>query len=75
VQDGLLKLSVADTGLGPDASTSEKSGTHIGLANIRERLQALYGERAAFALMPNAPSGSVAQISLPPSPWPPTARL
>ena len=65
--DGMLNLTVTDSGLGLDAS-SETAGTHVGLANIRERLLALYGEHAALALTPNAPTGVIAQLALPLSP-------
>jgi LytS/YehU family sensor histidine kinase len=37
----------------------------VGLANIRARLAALYGERAALRLEANAPRGVVATISIP----------
>lgn len=58
---GTLNLSVADTGRGFAA----ESGTGVGLANIRARLAALYGERAALRLEGNAPRGVVATITLP----------
>jgi LytS/YehU family sensor histidine kinase len=65
-QEGnILKLTVADTGLGLDPSPSDSSGTHVGLANVRERLQALYGEGASFMLTPNTPSGVIAQLTVP----------
>ena len=56
-----LKLTVADTGRGLAAA----SGTGVGLANIRARLSALYGERAALHLEANAPRGVAAIITLP----------
>jgi len=56
-----LKLSVADNGRGLVAA----SGSGVGLANIRARLAALYGERAALRLEPNSPRGMVATISIP----------
>ena len=56
-----LSLSVADTGRGFVA----ESGTGVGLANIRARLAALYGGRAALKLEGNAPRGVVATITLP----------
>ena len=56
-----LKLSVADNGRGLTAA----SGSGVGLANIRARLAALYGERAALALEANSPRGVVAIIRLP----------
>lgn len=68
VDNGKLTLSVADTGLGLEASASThplQHGTHVGLANVRERLQALYGDRASFSLNPNTPDGVIAQLSIP----------
>jgi len=56
-----LSLSVSDTGRGFVA----ESGTGVGLANIRARLAALYGARAALRLEGNAPRGVVATITLP----------
>jgi sensor histidine kinase YesM len=56
-----LTLSVADNGRGLTAA----SGSGVGLANIRARLAALYGERAALRLESNAPRGVVATISIP----------
>ena len=57
-----LRLTVADTGRGLGTAAS---GTGVGLANIRARLSALYGERAAFHLEANAPRGVAAVITLP----------
>jgi hypothetical protein len=37
----------------------------VGLTNIRERLKALYGSRAALVLEENAPRGVVASIEVP----------
>ncbi|MES2902093.1 MAG: histidine kinase [Pseudomonadota bacterium] len=62
--EGQLRVSVADTGLGLDAP-SAKSGTHLGVSNTRERLLALYGERATITLKPNEPQGAVACITFP----------
>jgi len=58
-----LVVTVADTGAGI-ASTSAP-GQGIGLANIRERLTLLYGERAELTLEENEPRGFVARLSLP----------
>jgi len=57
----VLTPSVADNGRGLTAA----SGSGVGLANIRARLGALYGERAALALETNTPRGVVAIIRLP----------
>jgi len=58
---GALVLTVADTGRG----FSAESGSGVGLANIRARLAALYGERATLRLQANSPRGVVATITLP----------
>ena len=58
----MLRLEVADTGGG---FSNAASGTGIGLANIRERLQTLYGSRAALSLEANQPSGVKAILTLP----------
>lgn len=61
VRDGKLCVTVADTGLGfsPDA----RSG--VGLANIRERLQQLFGTAGALTIEPNDPCGTRATITVP----------
>ena len=58
---GLLRVSVADTGEG----ITPKKGGGVGLANIRERLRALYGASARLVLEENAPRGVVASIEVP----------
>ncbi len=64
-QDGeFLVVSVSDTGLGLDAPSS-KAGTRLGLANTRERLQALFGAQATLVLEPNPPHGATARLTLP----------
>ena len=40
-------------------------GTGIGLQNLRERLRLTYGERAAFSIVSNFPSGVAATLTLP----------
>ncbi len=58
-----LAVTVADTGAGLDGGGAPGQG--IGLANIRERLDLLYGPRAALDLSENSPRGFVASIVLP----------
>ena len=60
---GKLALTVADTGLG--FGKSDTAGTGIGLANIRERLQLLYGGRASMVVRDNMPSGTVVTLTVP----------
>jgi len=57
-----LRLEVADTGGG---FSTAASGTGIGLANIRERLNTLYGNRARLDLEANQPSGVKAILIIP----------
>lgn len=64
-QKNTLILTIADSGLGLDAVPASKDSTHVGLANTRERLRALYGDRASFALNPNTPSGVIVDIRIP----------
>jgi sensor histidine kinase YesM len=59
--DGRLRVSVVDTGEG----IKPKKGGGVGLANIRERLKALYGGTAALVIEENAPHGLVASIEVP----------
>jgi sensor histidine kinase YesM len=57
-----LWLTVADTGAG---FTDKPSDSGIGLLNIRERLDLLYGSRAVLELEANEPRGCRARIVLP----------
>jgi signal transduction histidine kinase len=60
---GKLCVTVADTGLGFGRAAT--SGTGVGLANIRERLQLLHGSRASVTVTENQPSGTVVTITVP----------
>ncbi len=60
---GKLAVTVADTGLGFGKAAT--AGTGIGLANIRERLQLLYGKRASMTVAENSPSGTVVTLTVP----------
>jgi hypothetical protein len=60
---GKLQMTVADTGLGFGKAAT--AGTGVGLANIRERLQMLYGTRASLTVAENQPSGTVVTITVP----------
>jgi PAS domain S-box-containing protein len=60
--NGLLRLSVSDTGLG----FSDQMHTQgLGLENVKARLQALYGVRAGLKLEENMPCGATAIIEVP----------
>ena len=68
-----LLLRVVDDGIGFGVSNTSTSATNamnaggsgIGLANIRERLNAAYDTRATFTLTANTPSGVIAELNLP----------
>jgi signal transduction histidine kinase len=59
---GFLEVAVADNGVG---FSGADAGSGIGLANVRARLQELYGDRAELALRTNAGGGVIAMIRLP----------
>ena len=61
---GTLELSVADTGRGLQAAPG-RPGTGLGVSNTRERLRAVYGDRATLSLTPNTPHGALARLTLP----------
>ncbi|MGL5004554.1 MAG: sensor histidine kinase, partial [Casimicrobium sp.] len=58
-------VTVADTGVGLVATAEKEVGSGLGLANISQRLQAIYGDRAKLALKENSPHGCVATLTLP----------
>ncbi|HKX42519.1 MAG TPA: hypothetical protein VJO99_15280, partial [Burkholderiaceae bacterium] len=60
---GKLAVTVADTGLGFGKAAT--AGTGVGLANIRERLKLLYGNKASMTIGENTPSGTVVTITVP----------
>lgn len=57
-----LEVMVADDGVGFGGTTS---GTGIGLSNIRERLESMYGKRASLTLKARPEGGVAAIIVLP----------
>ena len=64
---GKLAVSVADTGLGfgRAASSGKTAGTGVGLANIRERLQLLYGNLASLTIIENPGGGTKVTLAVP----------
>jgi signal transduction histidine kinase len=60
---GKLAVTVADTGLGFGKAAT--AGTGIGLNNIRERLQLLYGTKASMTVAENSPSGTKVTLTVP----------
>ncbi len=63
VNHGKLAVTVADTGLGFGKAAT--AGTGIGLANIRERLQLVYGNKASMVVTENLPTGTLVTLTVP----------
>ena len=61
-EHGVLTIVVADDGAGIGEATL---GSGVGLRNLRERLQALYGTRAAFVLRRGDAGLTEAVLTLP----------
>lgn len=57
----MIRVEIVDTGLG----MRETNQSGIGLANIRERLKSLYGDKGRLILEENMPSGLRAVIEVP----------
>ena len=67
-----LVVTVSDTGCGLSGNHSPP-GQGVGLANLRDRLTALFGTRARFSLEEAAPRGAKATIEVPYEPVTPVA--
>jgi len=63
IANGKLRVTVADTGLG--FAVADEPGTGVGLANVRERLAALYGGAARLNIEANSPTGTIVTIEVP----------
>ena len=63
-----LVITVIDTGIGLLAPDGAEHGSGMGLSNIAQRLQAIYGDAATVRLEQNSPSGCVATLTLPVAP-------
>lgn len=59
-----LELRVVDTGVG--FGQDSRSGTGVGLNNIKQRLAALFGELGTLTLLEGRHGGVCAVIQMPP---------
>jgi len=63
-----VSIEVADDGVGITArpeSALQRSGNGIGMQNVRERLEVLYGRQARFTVVSNPGRGTLVSIELP----------
>ena len=56
-----VRISIVDTGLG----FSNKPSNGIGLKNVRERIEKLYGARGSVLIEENQPSGTKVAVTIP----------
>ncbi len=64
-----IQIEVADDGVGmgerPGSAVRRSSGAGIGLKNVRERLEVLYGDQAFFEVVSNPGRGTLVSIEIP----------
>jgi two-component system, LytTR family, sensor kinase len=64
--EDMLEITVRDDGPGSADYVPKSGGGHgVGLANTRERLQVLYGERQSFTIRTCEPRGTLVTLRLP----------
>jgi two-component system LytT family sensor kinase len=65
---GRVLIEVADDGVGISerpASALKRTGAGIGIKNVRERLEVLYGDQAHFTVVSNPGRGTLVSIEIP----------
>ncbi len=68
LQGDRVSIEVADDGVGISArpeSSLRRGGNGIGMQNVRERLEVLYGSQARFTVVSNPGRGTLVSIELP----------
>jgi two-component system LytT family sensor kinase len=63
-----VRIEVADDGVGmrnPPPSALNRSGSGIGMKNVQERLEVLYGNQARFSVVSNPGRGTLVSIEIP----------
>lgn len=62
IENDMLNIEICDTGRGLDDNTSQAG---IGINNVSQRLESIYGTTASLVLTQNHPSGVTATIKVP----------
>lgn len=65
VEKDHLHVLISDTGVGFQMAASSKPGGGVGLANLRERMAALYGKQGSMNITENATGGVSVSLHLP----------
>jgi two-component system LytT family sensor kinase len=68
LQGNRIMIEVADDGVGigvKPASALRRTGAGIGMKNVRERLEVLYGTQARFTVVSNPGRGTLVSIEIP----------
>ena len=65
VVDGKLVIEIEDDGVGMGQSSSDAGSTGIGLANVQERLNVLYGDTASMEMDSKGGTGTTVRLVLP----------
>jgi two-component system, LytTR family, sensor kinase len=71
MQGDRVLIEVADDGVGISAGTAgsvRRTGAGIGMKNVRERLEVLYGTEARFTVVSNPGRGTLVAIEIPAAP-------
>jgi sensor histidine kinase YesM len=66
-EDGLAVIDVRDDGAGVAVDRGSITSTGLGLANVRQRLETLYGSAAALEAGPDASGGWRVRLRFPPA--------
>jgi two-component system LytT family sensor kinase len=66
IEDGRVLIEVADDGVGMSGhSALRRDGAGIGIKNVQERLEVLYGKQARFDVVSNPGRGTLVSIEIP----------
>jgi two-component system, LytTR family, sensor kinase len=64
-KENLLLLSVEDNGVGMKGKSNPRQSVGVGLRNVKDRLQTVYGNLATFSFESRPQTGSRALVEIP----------